>query len=48
MDDLTKKELRKYLDAQIHFMKGVGASRSSCKFELDTFTIEFLIEDKSL
>jgi hypothetical protein len=48
MDDLTKKELRKYIDAQIHFMKGIGASSSSCKFEHDKYTFEIKIESKSL
>lgn len=48
MDDLTKKELRKYIDAQIHFMKGIGASSSSCKFEHDKYTFEIKIETKSL
>lgn len=48
MDDLTKKELRKYIDAQLHFMKGIGASSSSCKFEHDKYTFEIKIESNSL
>lgn len=40
MDDLVIKEFRKYIDAQMDFMKATGASTAVCQFEVDDYELE--------
>lgn len=48
MDELVKKELRRYIDSEIDFMESVGATTAESVFEYGKYIIKIGIESESL